>query len=166
MTTAAELCPCGSGRAYDGCCGPAIAGTTPAPTAEALMRSRYTAYAKGAIDYLVASHHATTRAAVDREGIAEWAQRSTWLGLEIGATEAGAATDERGTVEFRAKYRQGDIVHTHHERSQFLRADGRWFYVDGKVLKPPPVVRAADRVGRNDPCPCGSGKKYKRCHGG
>ena len=79
-------------------------------------------------------------------------------------TEAGGPDDQEGVVEFIARYRTGGSAHAHHERSRFRRVDGRWYFVDGQMVKPTPV-RAAPTVGRNAPCPCGSGKKYKRCHG-
>jgi SEC-C motif-containing protein len=147
-------CPCGSGRPLDGCCGPLLDGVTAAPTPEALMRSRYTAHVLHRIDYLLATWE--HRGAVDRAAVERWARESTWLGLEI--VRAGG-----DTVEFRARYRDGaGTTHVHHERSRFRRgADGRWLYVDGTMA---PAARAAV-PGRNDPCPCGSGRKHKRCCG-
>jgi SEC-C motif-containing protein len=129
------------------------------------MRSRYTAYVRGDIDYIVTTHDPATQDEVDRETTEVWARESEWAGLTILAREEGGPTDERGMVEFVARYRAKGHDLTHHERSRFRRVDGRWYYVDGKVLKPPPVVRAEPKTGRNDPCPCGSGKKFKRCHG-
>jgi SEC-C motif-containing protein len=69
-----------------------------------------------------------------------------------------------GTVEFVARYRQGGKVFAHHEQASFRKADGRWLYVDG-TINPKPAQRFAAKVGRNDPCPCGSGQKYKKCCG-
>jgi SEC-C motif-containing protein len=158
-----EKCPCGSGKPLAACCGPILDGA-PAPTAEALMRSRYSAYVTGNIDHIVATHDAPKQDEVDRDATKKWAEESEWLGLEIVATEKGGADDDEGMVEFRAKYKaQGNVI-THHERSRFRKKDGRWLYVDGVQVKPPPV-RAVATAGRNDPCPCGSGKKFKRCHG-
>jgi SEC-C motif-containing protein len=159
------LCPCGTGRPFDRCCGPLIDGSAVAESAEALMRSRYSAHVRGAIDYLVETYDPDTRASVDRAATARWARESEWLGLTVLATEAGGPADERGIVEFEARYRSaGGAPQVHRERSRFRRHDGRWTYVDGTALKPAPVVRAAS-VGRNDPCPCGSGKKHKKCCG-
>jgi SEC-C motif-containing protein len=125
----------------------------PAETAEALMRSRYAAHVLGEIDYLIETWDAR---GVDREAVARWARESEWLGLEIVATARGGPQDRDGVVEFRARFRDGaGALHVHHERSRFRRRDGRWVYADGEVVKP----------GRNDPCPCGSGKKHKRCCG-
>jgi SEC-C motif-containing protein len=160
------MCPCGSGRPLRACCGPFVDGSAAAPTAEALMRSRYSAHVLGAIDYLMATWEEGARRKVDRAAVAEWARSSEWLGLRVLATEDGGAGDERGGVEFQARYRGRDgVERVHHERSRFLRRDGRWYFVDGEAVAAAPA-RAAARAGRNDPCPCGSGKKYKKCCGG
>ena len=156
-------CPCGSGDDADRCCAPFLAGA-PAPTALALMRSRYTAYVRGAVDYLVDTHDATTRASVDRAAVAAWSRDTEWLGLEIVDTARGGAGDDDGIVEFVARGRTRGAAFAQRERSRFRRHDGRWYYVDGTHVREP--ARAAATAGRNDPCPCGSGKKYKRCHGG
>ena len=158
-------CHCGSGREWEACCGPLIAGERAAETAEALMRSRYSAYAVGAVDYLGETLHPEHRADWDREATARWAERSTWLGLEIVATEAGGPDDEEGIVEFIARFTERGQPKQHHERSRFRRHGGRWYYVDGEVPKPETRRHEGPKVGRNDPCPCGSGKKYKKCCG-
>lgn len=158
------LCHCGSTLPFDRCCGPILDGA-PAPTAEALMRSRYSAHVTGHIDYLLATHDASTRSGFDRRAVERWARESSWLGLEIVARERGGPADADGVVEFKARYRvDGGQPLVHHERSRFRRREGRWFYVDGDTIKPPPA-RAGQAPGRNDPCPCGSGHKYKRCCG-
>jgi len=152
-----DRCPCGSGEGFGACCQPYLVGDGVAPTAEALMRSRYTAYYQGNIDYLIITHHPTQRYGGQRAAITQSVAITTWLGLRVLATEAGQATDRRGVVEFVAYYadpRPGQI----HERSRFVRQKERWFYVDGDAL--PPLVQH-----RNDPCWCGRGKKYKACHG-
>ena len=146
------------------------------------MRSRYSAYVRGAIDYLVATHDPRTRDRVDVPAITRWSRETEWLGLEIVATEHGEAGDDTGIVEFIASGRTRGAAFRQHERSRFRRvdptappfggADGRahptvdgpWMYTDGEVMPVPPV-RLATPPGRNDPCPCGSGRKYKRCHG-
>jgi SEC-C motif domain protein len=160
MTT--TPCPCGSGATLEACCGKFHAGT-PAPTAEALMRSRYSAYVLGDIDYLVRTHHLPKGEEVDRETAERWSKESEWLGLEVLATEKGGPEDSEGMVEFAARYRAGGSEHRHHERSTFRRIGGEWRFIDGREVRPPPV--RSEKIGRNDPCPCGSGKKYKRCHG-
>jgi SEC-C motif-containing protein len=155
-------CPCGSGRPESDCCAPIIAGA-PAATAEALMRSRYTAYVRGAIDHVVATHDAATREQVDRDAAAQWSRDTDWRGLEILATERGTETDREGIVEFIARGVTAGTPFAQRERSSFSRVDGRWYFVDGTVIREP--VRRVATTGRNEPCPCGSGLKYKRCHG-
>lgn len=159
-----ETCPCGSGRPYDDCCGPFISGMAKPSTAEALMRSRYAAYATKAIDYIVATCLRDQDHGIDIEATRRWSERSDWLGLKILGTEGGGPGDEDGMVEFRATYVQGGLRETHHEKASFVRRDGAWLFADGEVI-PETVVREGPKVGRNDPCPCGSGKKYKKCHG-
>ena len=128
-------CPCGSSLALTECCGPIIAGS-PAPSAEAMMRARYTAYTQHNIDFIMASTH----------------------------------PDGKGLVEFKAHYLIGGVKHHHHEVSGFVNSDAGWQFRDGEVLhagpseKLKPVVNEL-KIGRNDPCHCGSGKKFKKCHG-
>jgi SEC-C motif-containing protein len=128
------------------------------------MRSRYTAHVLQRIDYLVATTDPTTRAGIDRGAVERWARESQWRGLTIIKTSGGGPGDDSGVVEFQASYDAGGARHVHHERSRFRRGDEGWLYVDGDAVKPAPA-RRADTPGRNDPCPCGSGKKYKRCCG-
>ncbi|MBK3735483.1 SEC-C motif-containing protein [Azospirillum brasilense] len=161
-TTATTECPCRSGKPLDACCGPYLDGSAPAPTAEALMRSRYSAFACGKIDYLQETLLPETREDFDRKEIETWAANSQWTGLEVRATEAGRAEDEEGVVEFVAHFTMNGKPQKHHETSRFAKRDGRWYYVDGTLGARP---RSGPKVGRNDPCTCGSGKKYKKCCG-
>ncbi|ACY16296.1 YchJ family protein [Haliangium ochraceum] len=158
-------CHCSSGRDFDACCGPFLAGSAKPATAEELMRSRYSAYATETIDYVVATHDPATSEEVDREGAMRWASESTWEGLEIVETKDGGPEDETGVVEFIARYQSEGKSVAHHERAVFQRIEGDWFYMDGEMAKPQPARRSTPKVGRNEPCPCGSGKKYKKCHG-
>jgi SEC-C motif-containing protein len=159
-------CPCGTGLELTACCGPIIAGERPAPTAEALMRSRYTAYVEENVPYIRDSHDPETRDGFDEAATADWARRATWLGLQVLSTRAGGEGDEQGEVEFVARFRdERKVEHRHHERSKFIKREGRWYFQDGELQAQPPAVRSAPKVGRNDPCPCGSGKKYKKCCG-
>ncbi|CAA7621991.1 YchJ family protein [Magnetospirillum sp. UT-4] len=155
-------CPCGSGHALDQCCGPIIAGA-PAPTAEALMRSRYTAFTFANLDYLERSLAPEAREDYDRGETETWVKEARWQGLEIRRATGGEG-DEQGTVEFVARYTLKGKPYAHHELSSFRRLDGHWVYVDG-TINPRPEQRVVEKVGRNDPCPCGSGKKYKKCCG-
>lgn len=123
-----EACPCGSGRPYGACCGPIHAGA-PAATAEALMRSRFSAFARGDAAYLLASWHPSTRPArldLDAEVV--------WRRLQIVDTVGGGADDADGIVEFRASFRSAEGAGLLHERSRFARFEGRWVYVDGDLL--------------------------------
>ena len=126
------------------------------------MRSRYAAYALGEIDYILNSHNPSTQSEVDREGAEEWSKRAEWEGLTVHSSEESGAT---GTVEFTARYLMQGRLFRHRERATFKRIDGRWFYLDGEMVKAQPVVRKGRKVGRNEPCLCGSGKKYKKCCG-
>jgi SEC-C motif-containing protein len=161
-----NACPCGSGRDFEQCCGPLLAGERQPETAEALMRARYTAYAKADIAFLTESLHPDHRFDHDEAATRRWAERSEWLGLEIVETSGGQAADDEGEVEFIATFKEKGAVRRHHERSRFRRQAGRWYFVDGEPVAPRTRVNAAPKVGRNDPCPCGSGRKYKKCCGG
>jgi SEC-C motif-containing protein len=129
------------------------------------MRSRYSAFVVGDIDYVVKTHDPDTVHQIDRASTEAWATQSKWLGLEILETEAGQVGDKFGRVDFLARYElRGNVIE--HRESATFRHDGKtWFFVDGEQLAGPPVRREAPKVGRNDPCSCGSGKKYKKCCG-
>ncbi len=159
-------CPCQSGKLMKDCCAPVIAGERKASTPEELMRARYSAYATAAIDFIIDSTHPDQRESNDRDAIKEWAEKSEWMGLEIKAVSKGGPGDQDGTVEFVAKYSDRGMQMDHHELAEFRRAaDGSWLFYDGKLVQPAPFKREAPKTGRNDPCPCGSGKKFKKCCG-
>ena len=121
------------------------------------MRSRYVAHVVGDVDYLLASWDPQTRPSVlDMDG-------TIWTGLSIVRTAAGGAEDDRGVVEFIANCEVAGRAEQLHEVSRFRRCAGRWVYVDGEHRAPGGVDT---KVGRNAPCPCGSGRKFKRCCGG
>lgn len=148
-----HTCPCGSGIALADCCGKWHQGQ-PAPSAERLMRSRYSAYTLGLIDYLVATTLPAQQAALDRDSMRAWSLGSTWLGLEVEGSEL---IDTHAFVTFTARWHDGDGEHRHRERSAFVQQAGRWYFIDPTV----PL-----KAGRNDPCPCGSGQKFKKCCAG
>lgn len=129
------------------------------------MRSRYAAYVVQDVDYVMRTHDPATVDAVDRDGAADWSRDATWHGLQILDVEAGGPDDQEGIVEFVANYELDAGPVTHHERSRFRRLNGEWVYVDGDMVRPAPMVRSERKVGRNEPCTCGSGKKYKKCCG-
>lgn len=157
-----SLCPCGSNKTLDACCGP-IMKSGSAPTAEALMRARYSAHVLGEYDYLEESVHSTTRDSVDTEKMQRWSEAVEWKGLDVLSTEAGGESDETGKVSFVAKYAVNGIEQEMREDAEFVRENGEWRYLDGTVHGHTPYRREEPKVGRNDPCPCGSGKKYKKC---
>lgn len=160
-----DLCPCGSGINYEDCCGPLIKGTQIAETAESLMRSRYAAYVKTEIDYILNTTHADQRQNFDRLDSETWSKKTDWHSLEIRRTEDGGPQDETGWVEFVARYRKKGVLAQHHELAQFKKEEGQWFFYDGHAPQYEQVIRQGTKVGRNDPCPCGSGKKHKKCCG-
>lgn len=158
-------CICGLEPSTDECCGRFLKGEGRPETAEALMRSRYVAYVNEDIDYIMNSHDPKTVHTQERSYAAKWANEATWDGLEIVATENGGLTDVEGVVEFKARYRIDNQPAIHHERSIFRKDGDIWYYVDGELVKPQTVRREQPKVGRNDPCSCGSGVKYKKCCG-
>lgn len=160
-----NLCPCGSGKSYETCCGPLHAGTEKAATAEALMRSRFSAYVKRQYDYLGQSLHPNHRKDYDPIATQRWADESDWLSLQVVSKVDGGEQDNEGQVEFIATYREKGIIQPHHEKGIFRRHKGEWYYVDGKLVPQATQRLETPKVGRNDPCPCGSGKKYKKCCG-
>ncbi|MDX5298125.1 MAG: YchJ family protein [Gammaproteobacteria bacterium] len=144
-------CPCGSGKPLNACCGVYHAGV-PAPTPEALMRSRYSAFALHREAYLAATWHASTCPA--RPILDPSAEQTGWVRLQILSS---AASGDDGNVHFKAYFYENAQWFCLEEASEFVREEGRWFYLRGQ----PRVLRLD--VGRNDPCPCGSGQKLKKC---
>jgi SEC-C motif-containing protein len=155
------VCPCGSGSDFDACCSPYIEGHA-APTAEALMRSRYSAYTLDNQAYLMKTLAPESREEEEQETEQVSDTNMKWLGLEIRSTSKGCVEDETGIVEFVAKYKVGDKLGIHHERSNFRREDGCWVCIGGEI-NPKQEQRIVNKVGRNVSCPCGSGKKFKKC---
>ena len=141
-------CPCGSRQPYSTCCEPCHQGK-PASSPEALMRSRYSAFVLNLTDYLKATWHISTR-----PQNLELTDAPRWVSLQVLSSDEGA---HQGAVHFRALYRASDGWGYLEENSHFIRDDECWYYVSGETregtLKP----------GRNESCPCGSGKKYKAC---
>ncbi|HLO76145.1 MAG TPA: YchJ family protein [Magnetospirillum sp.] len=155
-----SLCPCSSGHPLDTCCAPLLDGT-PAPTAEALMRSRYVAFVQGKMEYLDRTLAPEMRGEVDQAEVEHSAREAEGLGLEVRAT---AEDGDSATVEYVARFRMHGQQIAHHELARFRRENGQWLYVDGE-MNPKQAPRQVAKVGRNDPCPCGSGQKFKKCCG-
>jgi SEC-C motif domain protein len=162
MTTTIPVHDAAALQAY---CMPFLRGEKKPATAVETMATRYVAYTLAEIDYLLATHDPKTRSQADRRATEEWARSADWKGLEILSTEAGGPDDERGIVEFVARYELAGKPVAHRERSEFRKIDGEWFFIDGKKVAGTPIRRTEAKLGRNDPCSCGSGKKYKKCCG-
>lgn len=128
MKLNSNLCPCGSNKPYAACCARYLDGNAPAPTAETLMRSRYTAYTQLAEGYLLATWHASTRPPA--LGLAEEVP-TKWMGLEVKRHEQQDA--DHAIVEFVARYKVHGRAHRLHEVSRFVREEGKWFYVAGDL---------------------------------
>ncbi|MBD3390745.1 MAG: hypothetical protein GF418_01810 [Chitinivibrionales bacterium] len=156
-------CYCGSGIAFSKCCELFLKGKKRPPTAESLMRARYCAFATGEVDFVSKTILPDKRGDFDEQATRNWSLNSEWHGFEVKNIEGGGEDDATGTVEFVATYSTDGETHNHHEIAQFKKRSGRWYFVDGTLVAQQPFVREAPKVGRNDPCPCGSGKKYKRC---
>lgn len=122
-------------------------------TAEQLMRSRYSAFVLANETYLRDSwvaENCPQDLSLDSQ--------TKWLGLEVLSVEKGGAVDQAGKVEFKAHFIQADQLLCIHENSDFLRQNSVWKYHRGELFDVPIIV-----LGMNQSCPCGSGKKYKRC---
>lgn len=156
-------CHCGSGAAYSACCEPIISGARYAETAQQLMRARYSAYVGVQMDFIFETTHPGQRQGYDHEGTKQWAESSEWLGLEIVGTTKGGQLEDDGEVEFIARFREKGILREHHENARFKKENGLWYFSEGSMVKPKPMT--VNRPGRNDPCGCGSGIKYKKCCG-
>lgn len=154
------LCPCGSQKTYSECCEPVHLNHANADHPEKLMRSRYSAHVKGLVDFVVNTYHPSCGAEQHRDAIAQ-SVNSDWLMLEVIASSADQ-DGKQGFVEFKAHYNEEGKQYCLHEKSRFLTEEKEgqtlWYYLDGEYPK-------AAKVGRNDPCPCGSGKKHKKCCG-
>lgn len=121
------------------------------------MRSRYSAYALGLVNYLVHSTLPAQQASLDQQAILAWSLSSTWLGLEVNQTQLIKGEPQHAYVTFTARWRDENGEHSHRERSAFVRNNGNWYFID-------PTVEI--KLERNDPCPCNSGLKFKKCCAG
>lgn len=160
-------CPCGLEANFQTCCEPIIEGKKLATCPEDVMRSRYTAYTLCNIDYIFASMKEKALYDSDKQATADWAKNTKWLDLKIIDAPTVSENDTLGEVEFVATYKEQGQTRQIRERSQFKKIDGKWYYVDSvdaQFLPTHPGTAIKDKkIGRNDPCHCGSGKKYKKC---
>lgn len=154
------LCPCGSQNELAECCGPIIEGS-PTPSAEALLRSRYTAFVTRQLDHVERTHAPEIREDFNRAEAERMAEECEWKGLEIRSVSENGDNAE---IEFVIRFRRDKQDMIQVERSSFRRDDGQWLYVSSEI-NPQGPQRFVNKVGRNDPCPCGSGKKAKKCCG-
>jgi SEC-C motif-containing protein len=145
-------CICGSNKNFEECCEAVILGKRDAVSPEELMRSRYTAYVLGNGAYLVKSSIKQNRHEEDIDLIEEFSKNVKWLKLEVLHV---SQQELKGEVEFKAYYLENSDIVLLHERSEFEKHDGVWEYASGKFIN--------SKIERNDPCPCGSGIKYKKC---
>lgn len=158
------ICPCQNSAhaenlVYTDCCQPFHLGNERPPTAQALMRSRYSAFSLALASYLVDTHHPKNREPNELQSLQDTFKDCEWKQLSIIKTNAGNENDNEGWVEFIAHYEAQGELGTLHENSYFVKEQNQWFYVEGELKD------ASKKVGRNDPCWCGSGKKFKKCHG-
>ena len=129
------------------------------------MRSRYTAFAEQNWDHIKRTYAREVRDRFDRSLAESPPGKVEWIGLEILGTSEGGEHDDTGVVEFAARFRADGAVRVHKEKSNFRRENGEWVYVDGEVRVEEQAVASPGKTGRNDPCPCGSGSKFKKCCG-
>ncbi|WP_299436268.1 YchJ family metal-binding protein [uncultured Aquimarina sp.] len=122
-------CYCGRQKAYDLCCGSIHKDSTIAFTAEDLMRSRYSAFVLANGDYLMKSHHSSTRPLKEKKSIVKWAKSVKWVKLEVLHTTKGSISDEDGAVEFKAFYFENGTLEVIHENSAFVKENGSWVYL-------------------------------------
>lgn len=153
-------CPCGSGKQICACCALYINGAS-APDALALMRSRYTAYVVGALDHVAATHAPEVRDDFNRAEAERLARVCEFQELDIRKVVENGDTAQ---IDFVIRFRRDNKEMMQVELAEFRRENGQWLYAGGKLSSQVPQ-RTVTRVGRNDPCPCGSGKKAKKCCG-
>ncbi len=154
-----QSCSCGSGKLFELCCEPVLTGQRPAATAEELMRARFTAHVAHNFRFLHDSHRPTAgKPYVEEEGV----PAMHWTKLVVHSHEIGRDEDQ-AFVDFSAYGTEEGVEKVLHEKAEFLRVGGAWLYNREARLGPAPFKATAPKVGRNDPCPCGSGKKYKQC---
>ena len=156
MSGQLEKCYCGLDASFDQCCGQYInQGKTP-QTPEQLMRSRYSAFNVDDIDYIKQTSTGAALKKFDYVATKEWANSVIWQKLEV---QSASQDGDVGFVEFVVTYLDNDHTQTLHEKSKFKRLNNRWFYSGAMQNK----SDNEEKCGRNDPCFCGSGKKYKKC---
>lgn len=158
-----DPCPCGSGFTLGACCGQYFDGIHSAPTPEALLRSRYTAHVTHHHSYLIDTTHSAYKKQESEADITKWIDQLEWKGFTILTSVGGKKQDTTASIAFIAHFRVNGIPQEMRETAHFIKEDGKWFYTHGDVEGHITYTRTQPKIGRNDPCPCGSGKKYKKC---
>ena len=154
-----KICPCNPTASYENCCGPFIEGLKYPPTALALMRSRYTAFAQGNTDYIGSTQKGRAAENYSPESTKAWVEQCEWLGLDI--LDNQTLSSNTATVSFKAHFKEKNLPKVIQEKSLFEWDGTRWFYVGGTHV----IRNAIPKIGRNGLCPCQSGQKYKKCCG-
>jgi SEC-C motif-containing protein len=164
MTDINQLCPCQSSeqspKTYDQCCRQLHINAVSASSPEQLMRSRYSAFCVNNHEYLKQTHHPSQRNNKDEENLVATMDSIQWHRLTIVKGDQGQ-NQNQGYIEFIAHYSEHQQPGLLHEKSRFIKENEQWFYIDGKIIESGPIVLPS----RNDQCWCGSGKKFKKCHG-
>ncbi|MGF1720404.1 SEC-C domain-containing protein [Vibrio kyushuensis] len=155
-----SVCPCDSSLSYQTCCKPIHQNHSLAKRPEQLMRARYSAHVLKLVDFVIATYHSSCLAEESRAAITE-SIHSDWCKLEVINTQDGKDENE-GFVSFKAYFNDEGQQYCMQEKSRFLKHDDLWYYIDGVMVEQEEVLSTA-KIGRNDPCPCGSGKKFKKC---
>ena len=154
-----QPCPCGSGGLFGDCCDPILTGKRLAATAEQLMRARFTAHVVHDFVFLHRTYRPTAQQPFVDEAEVPTMQ---WTKLVVHSHEAGRNPDT-AYVDFSAYGSEAGTERVLHEKAEFIRQNGAWIYTRAVREGPAPYIASVPKPGRNDPCPCGSGKKYKHC---
>lgn len=159
-----HACPCCSQLNYDDCCRTYIEEQDYPTQPQALMRSRYTAFTQANMPYIIKTMRGKAAMDFNVEESTEWSRQIKWLGLKIVSADEVDLSMPTGFVEFIASFKDQGQLRKLHERSEFQRIDGRWYYV---ASHPPLMIKNISKANssRNGLCPCGSLRKYKNCHG-
>lgn len=159
-------CPCQSGQTYQNCCGPFLEEKAFPETPEQLMRSRYTAFTQANMDYLAKTMQGEPLIQFNAKQTEQWAKSVEWLGLEVYQSGYLKNKINFGTVSFRAMFSENGQMGSIEENSLFSKINGRWYYTGAhKAAALPAQKSKKPSLGRNEPCSCQSGLKYKKCCG-
>lgn len=131
-------------------------------TPQDLLDARYQAHVKADVDFIVASTHPEMREKLDQGVIQNWCKEAKWLGYQI---EEEKIEEEKAFITFLLRYEEKQKMMNHYECAEFRKEEGKWYYFDSSFPKPKTVKREEAKIGRNDPCSCKSGKKFKKCCG-